>query len=286
MDQQLLSKFVQQYPVQPATAIWRASEIAAVCSLGLPEGRGLDLGCGDGRLTRIVLDIVGFRHLVGLDIDEMETRQALVHSFYDAIHTTNGGAIPENSESFDFVYSNSVLEHIPDLDPVLAEVGRVLKPGGKFIFTVPAPGFHSCLRGSFLPWVSRGDYCKYIDDRLAHHRYPSIEQWREMLSPHRIGLESAHCYFRAAEVRRWETVSRITAGVLFKMFGGKQRPVDIQRNLGLRSLQERFVYPSTVAKLISFLLSIGLKSEAPIPDSASDVEQDATGGLLIVGRKT
>ena len=40
-------------------------------------------------------------------------------------------------EEFDIVVSNDVLEHIPSYKAAFAEAYRVLKPGGKFIFTVP-----------------------------------------------------------------------------------------------------------------------------------------------------
>ena len=69
MDRRLLRRFLEAYPYQPATAVWRASEVAALASVTFPHGLGLDLGCGDGRLTRIVSDEAGGLRLVGLDID-------------------------------------------------------------------------------------------------------------------------------------------------------------------------------------------------------------------------
>jgi SAM-dependent methyltransferase len=41
------------------------------------------------------------------------------------------------SEHFDFILSSDVLEHVPEPQKALSEIYRVLKPGGKFIFTVP-----------------------------------------------------------------------------------------------------------------------------------------------------
>jgi predicted RNA methylase len=73
IDKSLLKTFLHEYPFQPATAVWRASEIAHVLSYPFPEGLGLDLGCGDGRLTKIILDYVGQRQMVGIDIDPQET---------------------------------------------------------------------------------------------------------------------------------------------------------------------------------------------------------------------
>lgn len=44
-------------------------------------------------------------------------------------------------ESFDLVLTSETLEHVPDLDGALAEIRRVLRPGGRHVFTVPVlPG--------------------------------------------------------------------------------------------------------------------------------------------------
>ena len=76
MDRRLLKEFVRTYPFQPATAFWRAVEIGALVDQGLPPGRYLDLGCGDGKLTKIILERIGSRPIVGVDPDSEETSLA------------------------------------------------------------------------------------------------------------------------------------------------------------------------------------------------------------------
>ncbi len=51
-----------------------------------------------------------------------------------------GEEIPFKSNSFDIVYSTSVLEHVKDPEKVIAEAIRVLKPGGLFQFVIPNYG--------------------------------------------------------------------------------------------------------------------------------------------------
>jgi SAM-dependent methyltransferase len=143
----LLSDFVAAYPAQPATAYWRAIEIGALVRLGLPEGLGLDLGWGDGILTDILLRHAGVRQLVGVDLGRE------IRFCFQGIAPVN--AIPEASGTFDFVLANSVLEHIPGLDGTIAESARVLRQGGRFLFTVPGPAFHANLRGPLWPGVER-----------------------------------------------------------------------------------------------------------------------------------
>ena len=117
IDKALLHTMLRMYPAQPSTAVWRAVEIDALLRLGVPEGRGLDLGCGDGKLTGVILQGCGPRTLVGIDPDPLETEAAFKTGLYEAVHAAPGNVIPEQDGSFDFVVSNSVLEHIPDLPP-------------------------------------------------------------------------------------------------------------------------------------------------------------------------
>jgi SAM-dependent methyltransferase len=52
-----------------------------------------------------------------------------------------GERLPFRDGAFASAFSNSVLEHIPPLQEVLDELGRVVRPGGKLVFTVPNPGY-------------------------------------------------------------------------------------------------------------------------------------------------
>jgi SAM-dependent methyltransferase len=256
----LLCRLVAENPFQPATSWWRAVELEHVVRHGLPSGRGLDLGCGDGKLMRILLDALGAeRELVGVDIDPLETRDAEGSGVYRNVHTGRADRIPEADASFDFVFSNSVLEHIEDLEPVLAEVARLLRPDGIFLITVPAAGFHDCLAGPL--WGRRGAYLRSVDRRCAHRRYWSAEDWRAHLKRHGMRLTLAAPYLSVAETQRWETLSRFTAGVLYALAGERAQPIDIQRAMRLRRRGLRL--PAAAAALLAAVLSsaVGAGSE-------------------------
>lgn len=273
----LLTEFVARYPAQPATAFLRSIEIERFADAIMPEGLGLDLGCGDGILTDILFREAGVTpRLVGVDIDPLETAAAEKYDFYERIHTVPAQAIPEPDASFDYVISNSVLEHIPDLEGVIAEVGRLLKPGGSFWFTVPGPGFRANLSGSIIPGASREAYLDELDKRLAHFHYLSETDWSDICGRYGLKVDSVDGYLDRGETRRWESLSRMTGGLLHSLTGGRSRPIEIQRRLKLRDLQNRAAMPRVVAAALAKAIAAGVRPDAvEAPPSC----------LLVTGRR-
>jgi SAM-dependent methyltransferase len=268
----LLIKFLIEAPYQPATDWWRAIEIEHVVARGLPQGRGLDLGCGDGKLTSLIISELGQRELIGIDLDPAETSAAEALGIYSTVHTGSAASIPEPDNSFDFVFSNSVLEHIPEIDKVLFEVARVLRPGAHFIFTVPGPGFHSLLGG---PWFGgRREDLERIDQRCAHLRYWGQQDWERHLIPHALAICRVDAYLDRSETRRWEILSNCTAGLLQAMLPGRKRPIDIQRTLGIR--RSRLWMPAILASSIAWLISKGCPTR-----SAVDLDETSASCLYI-----
>ena len=279
---ELLTTFVAAYPAQPATAYWRAIEIGALAHYGLPEGLGLDLGCGDGILTNILFSETGPRQLVGIDPDPLEVEAARKFSFYQRLHVAPGNSIPEADGTFDFILSNSVLEHIPNLEPTIAEASRVLRSGGKFLFTVPAPPFHDNLSGPLMPNVSRASYLETLDRRIAHFNYLSSSQWKDMVEAHGMKVDACLGYFDARQTRRWETLSRVTGGLFYSVFGQMRRPIDIQRSLGMRALQNRARTPRVIASALSNLVELGAPVDA---HEAHWIASETASCLLVCGSK-
>jgi SAM-dependent methyltransferase len=105
---------------------------------GLSPGRlALELGCGTGIFLEKVAPC-GAR-IVGLDLSAdllSKARGRLAGAANVALHRGNAEHLPYASSSFDAVYGSSVLHHL-DLERALAETFRVLRPGGRCVFTEP-----------------------------------------------------------------------------------------------------------------------------------------------------
>jgi ubiquinone/menaquinone biosynthesis C-methylase UbiE len=260
---ELLIDLLRTQPYQPATVFWRAVEIDHIAREGFPEGTGLDLGCGDGLVMQSILERISHRpRVIGLDIDPNELAQARTRGIYERLDSAHGASIPQPDASFDFVFSNSVLEHIPRIRDVLGEVTRVLRPDGRLFFTVPGSEFHALLRGPLLPWVSRDQYLHNLDRRLAHEHYLTESQWRAML--YEAGLQLVRCsgFLSHNELRRWETISRFTSGALYPLFGRRRPPLEIQRILRIRRIRR---LPRILGRSGAMLLNLGsiLENGAP-----------------------
>jgi SAM-dependent methyltransferase len=277
LDRALLVEFLRVYPFQPATAWWRAFEVAHLLRQPIPAGLCLDVGCGDGLLTEIIVSHVApaARTWVGVDPDPAEAALARQRGLYTEALVTTADRIDWPAGQFDFALSNSVLEHIPGVEGVLQEVARVLKPGAPFVITVPSARFHDCLRGPsvlrrLLLRQGRAQYLEQIDRRLAHRNYWDEEQWRRALSAAGFTDLEFSSYFAAAEAQRWETVSNLTAGLLYELMGHRP-PIEIQRSLGMR---RSYVMPDWTARWLAGLLSAGVRAD----------DTGLWGGLMMVAR--
>lgn len=183
------TNFRQQLQELPAfRALLRAVETDFYQDLPLP-GPVLDLGCGDGHFAEVTFDAPLD---VGLDPWWAPLTEAAERERHRWLTHADGALMPFATAHFGTVVSNSVLEHIPDVDPVLSEVARVLKPGGWFHFAVPGPNFRRFLSvARFLDGLglhASADRYRRLFDRISrHYYYFEPEEWAAHLA--RVGLE-------------------------------------------------------------------------------------------------
>lgn len=99
--------------------------------------RVLDVGCGDGQISRLLAS--GGATVVGIDPTWNQIRIAHERGGGAAFVRAGAAELPVADASFDAAVACLVFEHIDDVDGAIAEVARVVRPGGRFSFFLNHP---------------------------------------------------------------------------------------------------------------------------------------------------
>ena len=92
--------------------------------------RVLDVGSGKGRFARVLVERNPQAGLIAFDLAE-----AMLRHVPAGIGTCAGSmtALPFGTDAFDYAYATESLEHAVDIDTAIAEMCRVVKPGGRIV---------------------------------------------------------------------------------------------------------------------------------------------------------
>jgi SAM-dependent methyltransferase len=123
--------------------------------------RVLDIGCGDGQVSRLAVRL-GASTVIGVDPTWNQVRVAARRGGGAAFARAGAAELPFAAASFDAAVACLVFEHIREIDAAIAEVARVLAPGGRFCFFLNHP---------LLQTPSSG----WIDDQVLD---PPEQYWR------------------------------------------------------------------------------------------------------------
>lgn len=166
----------------------------------------LDLGCGDGLFASLT-----FAHplSVGLDAYLGPIRKAQHCGAYTSSVAGRGEALPFRDGSFATIMSNSVLEHIPNLDDTLAECHRVLKRAGNLLITTPSDAFGRLLFGRRLLHRARlhgaaQAYSTWFNRHSRHFHTDSIQAWVARLDRAGFDVALAKTYLTAEAHRAFD----------------------------------------------------------------------------------
>lgn len=182
----------------------------------------LDLGCGDGHFASQVFER---NYLIGVDPWIKPLYEATQRKFYKLTVQSDGEYLPFATGYFSSIVSNSVFEHILNIDDVIIEIGRVTKPAGHLFFSVPNENFLSALSigrnfdkvkfsnlakvyRRFFNRISRHYHCddsSVWKSRLKKGGFDLIESWK-YFSPDALAcMEWGHYLGLPSLIIRWLT---------------------------------------------------------------------------------
>jgi SAM-dependent methyltransferase len=172
----------------------RAVESSYYEDLPLP-GPVYDVGCGDGHFAAITFEQ---KIDVGLDPWHAPIHEARARGAYRGLVEADGARTPFPDGHFASAFSNSVLEHIPHIDAVLADTARVLKKDAPFYFCVPNPRYFSSLSLTRLLGRAYEEWFRRIS-RVHHADEPPV--WEARLERAGFAVERWWHYFSPSAMR-------------------------------------------------------------------------------------
>jgi 2-polyprenyl-6-hydroxyphenyl methylase/3-demethylubiquinone-9 3-methyltransferase len=151
----------------------------------------LDVGCGGGLLTE-EFAAQGCK-VTGVDRSAPTLLAARAHARQGGldIHYLEGDAarLPFSARQFDVVCCCDVLEHVEDVGQVVAEVARVMRPGGVFLFDTIN-----------RTWQSKLFAIKFAQDWWPTRLVPrNLHVWEKFIRPQELARHLAACGFPAVE---------------------------------------------------------------------------------------
>ncbi len=180
----------------PAALVFERAIEARLYRIVPMERPILDVGCGEGLFAKMA-----FAEQIdtGIDPNPRELARARELGAYRELIECYGDRIPKPDGSYRTVISNSVLEHIPQLEPVFCEVHRILAPGGYFHFTVPSPNFErfnwtsQILAGSGLKRLDRA-WRAFFNRFWVHYHTYDLAGWSKIAREAGFVIERGHTY--------------------------------------------------------------------------------------------
>ena len=183
----------------------------------------LDLGCGDGHFGSIAFPA---EVEVGIDPWVKSLKKAAKTQAYHMVVCGNGTKLPFSDGDFNAIVSNSVLEHIENIDNTLQEISRVLAVDGLFVFCVPNHQFLSNLSiSSLLDKIGLkplGNIYRDMFNKISRHYHcdpPDV--WIYRLDQYGLKVERWWHYFspKALHTLEWGHYFGLPSYIIQMLFG-------------------------------------------------------------------
>jgi ubiquinone/menaquinone biosynthesis C-methylase UbiE len=213
-------------------------------------------GYGTGMLSRHGC------HVVGGDYDAATVAAARDYWNYDDFVSADAMALPFASESFDAVVSFETIEHVPDAAAFLAEMTRVLRPGGTFICSTPNIAY------SDHPPYHLKEYRPEEFFALLERGYGVVERFGQYFKPIDRTLDLYQWHVRAplvdaaARIGIKETLKKILRGAPAANGAAARaarRAAEPERELAVASPADYRVQPCRGPKWLRIMVAVAVK---------------------------
>ncbi len=160
----------------------------------------LDLGCGHqvfaAWMDREQAEVLGRTQLaVGLDADVPSLRH---HTAFRCLLAGDVTRLPFSDATFDLVSANMVVEHLADPAAALAEIKRVLAPGGAFVFHTPNYRSPWVRASSLMPGWAKRLLARLLESRPSADVFPTRYRMNTAAAIGRYARDSG---FAAPQIR-------------------------------------------------------------------------------------
>ncbi len=182
--------------------IMRSIEARILADVAFPRPI-LDIGCGDGHFGSVLFPEGAD---VGLDPGVADLSEAGGRGVYRLLTAADSGAMPFGDGRFASVVSNCVFEHIPNIEATIAEIARVLRPGGVFACTVIGEHFSEFLTDA-RAWRRLGlarahrAYLDWFNEKSVHFHFDSPDVWRQRFERAGLPVLRSRYYLSPAAAR-------------------------------------------------------------------------------------
>lgn len=143
----------------------------------------VDFGCGNGKILSEIYKINPQANLTGLDVSQAAINQAKRRlpgvKFYKI---NDGGLIPLEDGSVDFIFSSEVIEHVYDTENAFTEFSRILKPGGRILLTTP---YHGLIKNILIALLS---FDRHFNPTGAHIRFFTKKSLFDILKKYKLQI--------------------------------------------------------------------------------------------------
>jgi SAM-dependent methyltransferase len=129
--------------------------LAAECLAG--ARRVVDVGTGEGQLARVASRL-GAELVAGIDPTRAQLRVAVERGGGPLFLRGSADQLPFTDASFDAAVACLVFEHLSDHRPGIAEIARVLEPGGRFVFLLNHPLLQAPNSGWIIDHINEEEY--------------------------------------------------------------------------------------------------------------------------------